>query len=196
MMGGITFRFLPFLWIFSLPFFLNTIFSADTINSPDSLSPGQTLVSSNDVFQLGFFTPDNSSWYVGIWYKNVDDRTYVWVANGDSPINNSSSGILKIGNNGNIVILDPQSNPSTVWSSSNLTAANPVNPVAQLLDTGNLVVREATDESNYLWQSFDYPTNTLLPDMKLGWDLQSGISIRHTLPKSVYSIGIPSFILD
>ncbi|KAL4559668.1 hypothetical protein LXL04_031811 [Taraxacum kok-saghyz] len=30
--------------------------------------------------------------------------------------------------------------------------------------------------SDYIWQSFNYPTDTLLPEIKLGWDKQSGIN--------------------
>lgn len=161
-----------------LSFFPAGISSADTITSSQSLAAGQSIVSSNDVFQLGFFTPDNNtSWYVGIWYKNIPGPTYVWVANRDSPLKNSSSAVLRIGDGGNLVIEDGQvsnSGGSIVWSSNLTAVANPTNLVAQLLDTGNLVVREASDEQNYLWQSFNFPTNTLLPDMKLGSDLKSG----------------------
>jgi hypothetical protein len=53
-------------------------------------------------------------------------------------------------------------------------------PLLQLLDTGNLVL---TDEKNgnsedYLWQSFDYPADTMLPGMKFGWDLKRGLNRR------------------
>ncbi|XP_057790547.1 G-type lectin S-receptor-like serine/threonine-protein kinase At4g27290 isoform X2 [Salvia miltiorrhiza] len=47
-------------------------------------------------------------------------------------------------------------------------------PVAQLLDSGNLVVRDANDGLNIVWQSFDFPTDTLLPGMKLGWNYVTG----------------------
>ena len=45
------------------------------------------------------------------------------------------------------------------------------------MDSGNLVIRDGNDgnSGNYLWQSFDFPTDTLLPGMKLGWDLKSGL---------------------
>ncbi|XVF40626.1 hypothetical protein PTKIN_Ptkin01aG0129100 [Pterospermum kingtungense] len=52
-------------------------------------------------------------------------------------------------------------------------------PAAQLLDSGNLILKEANtndDIDHYLWQSFDHPTDTLLPDMKLGWDLNTGFN--------------------
>ncbi|KAA8523793.1 hypothetical protein F0562_010216 [Nyssa sinensis] len=52
-----------------------------------------------------------------------------------------------------------------------------VNPIAQLLDSGNLVVRDANDVNpdNFLWQSFDYPSYTLLPGMKLGRNSATGL---------------------
>ncbi|CAI8606241.1 unnamed protein product [Vicia faba] len=33
----------------------------------------------------------------------------------------------------------------------------------------------SADEDSFLWQSFDYPTDTLLPEMKNGWDKKTGI---------------------
>jgi hypothetical protein len=61
-----------------------------------------------------------------------------------------------------------------VWSSN--ASRTPRNPVAQLLDTGNLVVKDGNDDNTqkFLWQSFDYPCDTLLPEMKLGWNLVTG----------------------
>ncbi|KAJ0983531.1 hypothetical protein J5N97_011786 [Dioscorea zingiberensis] len=45
--------------------------------------------------------------------------------------------------------------------------------------TGNLVVGEAENTVNpdkAAWQSFDHSTDTLLPGMKLGWDLRTGLN--------------------
>jgi hypothetical protein len=44
------------------------------------------------------------------------------------------------------------------------------------LESGNLVVEDGNDDGpdKYLWQSFDYPCDTLLPGMKLGRNLASG----------------------
>lgn len=148
---------------------LRIALSADTLLASQSLSGNQKLLSSSQIFELGFFTPGNSNnWYVGIWYRDIPNRTYVWVANRDNPLTNSS-GIFKISNQ-TIVLLDQAAN--LMWSSNQ---TNAINPVMQLLDTGNLVLREANVNDQYLWQSFDYPTDTLLPDMKLGWDLNKGL---------------------
>ncbi|KAF3957666.1 hypothetical protein CMV_017347 [Castanea mollissima] len=47
---------------------------------------------------------------------------------------------------------------------------------AVLLDTGNFVLHELNSDGTVkrdLWQSFDYPTDTLLPGMKLGFSTKS-----------------------
>jgi hypothetical protein len=144
--------------------------SLDTLTATESLVNGQTLISTSQDFELGFFTPGNSrNWYVGIWYKNIP-RTYVWVANRDNPLTNSS-GTFKILNQ-SIVLFDRAEN--LIWSSNQTNARN---PVMQLLDSGNLVLRDQeSDSGQFLWQSFDYPTDTLLPDMKFGWDLNTGVN--------------------
>nr|GMD10212.1 receptor-like serine/threonine-protein kinase SD1-8 [Ipomoea batatas] len=147
--------------------------AVDTITPTQPLAQNQTLVSAGGVFQLGFFSPGGNSGglYIGIWYKEIQDRTIVWVANRDKPMTNST-GFLKIGEDGNINLVDGTGN--SIWLSSNQSVRG--NTVAQLLDSGNLVLRRENDENpgNYLWESFDYPTDTLLPGMKLGWDSKTG----------------------
>ncbi|KAL2504342.1 Receptor-like serine/threonine-protein kinase SD1-8 [Abeliophyllum distichum] len=74
---------------------------------------------------------------------------------------------------GNLVLFDE--GRKSVWSTNHSRAEN---TVAELLETGNFVLRQENDPDpeNYLWQSFDYPTDTLLPGMKLGWDLKTGLN--------------------
>ncbi|KAH7546576.1 hypothetical protein FEM48_Zijuj01G0215500 [Ziziphus jujuba var. spinosa] len=83
---------------------------------------------------------------------------------------------------GHIVFLE-QSTSTVVWSAKpNKPIEQISTPILQLLDTGNLVLRDGKDDENseesYLWQSFDCPTDTLLPGMKLGWDLRTGFERR------------------
>nr|GMC54414.1 G-type lectin S-receptor-like serine/threonine-protein kinase At4g27290 [Ipomoea batatas] len=56
----------------------------------------------------------------------------------------------------------------------------------QLLDSGNLVVRDAGDENpeNFFWQSFDYPTDTYLPGMKMGINFETGHEVYLSAWKS------------
>lgn len=115
-----------------------------------------------------------------IWYKNVQNRTVVWVANRDTPLSNSSGALLMTGEHGNIVLLDPSGN--VTWSSNHTQV---LKPNIQLLDIGNLVIKEGTENSQtFFWQSFDYPTHILLPDMKLGWNLSTGLNRYLTSWKS------------
>ncbi|KAK9209469.1 hypothetical protein WN944_001835 [Citrus x changshan-huyou] len=165
-------------------FFLSeSSFASDTITSSQSLSDGRTLVSKEGSFELGFFSPGSSkNRYVGIWYKNMPVKTVVWVANRINPINDSS-GLLVVNETGNLVLTSQ--NKSVVWS-ANLSKEVQTPVVLQLLDSGNLVLRGERDggSETYLWQSFDYPSDTLQPGMKLGWDFKTGLERRITSWKS------------
>ncbi|XP_059438060.1 G-type lectin S-receptor-like serine/threonine-protein kinase At4g27290 isoform X1 [Corylus avellana] len=167
-MAAITHLFVyPFL--FSL---FRTSITQDTITPTQSIRDGATLVSAGGSFQLGFFSPGNSkSRYVGIWYT-ISSEIIVWVANRDAPLNDHS-GVLKVTDDGLLVLLN--STNGTVWSSN--TSKTAENSVAQLLDTGNLVVKDGNvdEPEKFMWQSFDYPCDTLLAEMKLGWNLVTGL---------------------
>ncbi|CAJ2648785.1 unnamed protein product [Trifolium pratense] len=167
-----------FLFITSFSFLITISTSTDTLTSSQIFRTNQTLESSNGTFVLGFIPGTNSNIYLAIWYKNINPRTIVWVANRDNPLQNNSNndGFLKISDNGNIVLLlnsstQSDNNRNLVWS-SNQTTVTKNQVVLQLLDNGNLVLREknVNDPTKYLWQSFDFPTDTLLPSMNMGWN--------------------------
>jgi hypothetical protein len=150
-------------------FCANPSAAIDSLSSSQSISGNQTLVSTGQSFRLGFFTPRNSNnQYLGLWFNNIPNRTVVWVANRDNPVNQSTA-TLKFGNNGNLIIVDQS---ERVFWSSNTTNSS----VLQLLNNGNLVLRDVRNNDSVLWQSFDFPTDALLAGMKLGWDENSGIT--------------------
>ncbi|KAF3450144.1 hypothetical protein FNV43_RR06224 [Rhamnella rubrinervis] len=169
-------------FLFSITNLLLLLFTSSATSALDSIGPfqsisdGQTLVSKQGSFRLGFFSPGISkNRYLGIWYNNIPTRTVVWVANRCNPINDSS-GLLTINSRGNLVLFGHNNNESEVWSTRSVKQAK--NPLVQILDNGNLALRDEEDGGNpeaYLWQSFDYPCDTLLPEMKLGWDLRTGL---------------------
>ena len=73
--------------------------AADSITATQSMNDSQTFVSSGQKFELGFISAGGSGdLYLGIWYKNIPIKTIVWVANRDSPRQNSKgdSNIVKI----------------------------------------------------------------------------------------------------
>ncbi|KNA18113.1 hypothetical protein SOVF_073800 [Spinacia oleracea] len=161
--------------LWSLMSLFITCIALDTIPLGKSIRDGtisETLVSANGDFELGFFSPGNSGRrYVGIWFKKIPVPTVVWVANREDPLVDSS-GVLQLNNNSLVLY---SSTRHVLWYSNSTIKMQ--NPVAQLLDSGNLVVRDEDENNpdNFLWQSFDYPCDTLLPGMKLGRDLVTGI---------------------
>ena len=154
---------------------IRTASTRDTIGLGQSIRDGETLVSANESFELGFFSPGKSkSRYLGIWYKKIANGTVTWVANRDAPLPDRS-GVLSISNQGNGTLVLLNSTNGIVWSFNASRTAR--NPVAVLLESGNLVVKSGNDNDsdNFLWQSFDYPTHVLLPGMKLGVNLVTGL---------------------
>ncbi|PRQ20062.1 putative protein kinase RLK-Pelle-DLSV family [Rosa chinensis] len=141
---------------------------------------GDYLVSKESKFDLGFFSPGNSSYrYVGIWYSQtrVSNKTVVWVANRNNPINDTS-GVLTINRYGELVLYAHNMESTPIWSiyvSRSVQNVNTSTSSAQLLDTGNLVVFQDDKNEIFIWQSFDHPIDTLIPGMKVGVNWKTGL---------------------
>uniref|UniRef100_A0A0D9WXV1 Receptor-like serine/threonine-protein kinase n=1 Tax=Leersia perrieri TaxID=77586 RepID=A0A0D9WXV1_9ORYZ len=143
-----------------------------TLTASATLGGNQTLVSPGDIFRLGLFPAVNRTrWFLGIWFT-VSPDAVVWVANRDRPLLTQSAAVIAVNGSrgGGLVLLDATASNAVVWSSS--SAAATAAQQAQLLDTGNLVVRDK--EGNVVWQSFEHPTNTFLPGIRVGKDLRTG----------------------
>ncbi|CAL5390630.1 unnamed protein product [Camellia sinensis] len=161
--------------VLKIPFLFSSLFSiliiskaVDTITKSHSITGSQTIVSSSGSFEMGFFSPNNShNQYLGIWCEKISVKTVVWVANRETPLIDSS-GVLKVINPRILALVDGTG--SVIWS-PNVTRSTQ-DPVAQLMESGNFVVKDMND--NILWQSFDYSCDTLLPGMKLGNNFVTG----------------------
>ncbi|KAL8506050.1 hypothetical protein ACS0TY_017057 [Phlomoides rotata] len=100
------------------------------------------LISSGGTFEFGFFSLENSkNRYVGTWYKKIPVRTVVCVAKRDNPLT-ERSGVLRVVKPGILALLNGTG--TIIWSTNTSTAVQ--TPVAQLLDSGNLVVKDANDD--------------------------------------------------
>ncbi|WOG89904.1 hypothetical protein DCAR_0209144 [Daucus carota subsp. sativus] len=131
------------------------------------MKDGQIIISDNQDFAFGFFSPGNSSFrYVGVWYNNNQDRTVVWVANRNNPIS-GKSGLLSFGDDGNLRLTNGN-NSDIIWSTNSSSISK--NSSISLRDTGNLALCRSEDVDNNnkaLWQSFSHPTDTFLPEMRV-----------------------------
>lgn len=156
-------------YVFFCSFLLQVCHGRSTIVLGQSVADGDSLTSSGGTFELGFFTPGSSPHrYVGIWFKKIPVRKVVWVANRLNPVV-GSSGVLQIGEDGNLVIMDGQ---NLTWSTVVSSVSN--GSIVELLDSGNLVLREGDSNGSFIWQSFDYPSDCFLQNMKVGLNLKTG----------------------
>nr|POE96168.1 g-type lectin s-receptor-like serine/threonine-protein kinase [Quercus suber] len=167
-------------------FCLQSDSATDTITSFQPIKDSDYIISHGSDFKPGFFSPVKSSnRFLGIWYNKKSDLPAQWVANRDKPLKDSS-GVLTISEDGNLVILNGQK--EILWS-SNVTNSV-VNSSAQLLDSGNLVLRENTT-GTIIWESFQHPSDTLLQKLKISTNGRTGEKVQLTSWKShsVPSIG-------
>jgi len=142
----------------------------------DSLKPGDTMDLSLNSFDL---YSKQGKYYLGltIFFGNTEDRylsifssaggrnNVVWVYDRNHPIK-SDSAVLSLDYTGVLKIESQNSKPKIIYSSPQPTN----NTVATMLDTGNFVLQQLhpNGTKSFLWESFDYTTDTLLPTMKLG----------------------------
>ncbi|XP_042478191.1 G-type lectin S-receptor-like serine/threonine-protein kinase At2g19130 [Macadamia integrifolia] len=163
-----------------LCFCLNTHLSigAASLSVGESISGDQTIVSEGTGnFELGFFKPSSNSknYYIGIWYRKISAQTFVWTANRDKPVSDKYSSQLKLLDDGNLVIID--SSKTIIWT-TNLTSTSSNSTQVALLDSGNLVLRNVSNSSNLIWESFDHPTDTWLPGGRIRLDKVTNQSER------------------
>ncbi|KAJ0088669.1 hypothetical protein Patl1_31787 [Pistacia atlantica] len=92
------------------------------------------LASPKETFSGGFYKVGTNAYCFAIWFTNSVNKTVVWMANRDKPVNGRHSRLTLHGN-GNLVLTDEDE--SVVWSTNTLTNAG---VEARLLETGNLVL--------------------------------------------------------
>ncbi|KAM1010107.1 hypothetical protein TB1_044750 [Malus domestica] len=158
-------------------FLLSVCTSLDNLVPGESISTDQTLISSSGTFALGFFSPGNSKkFFLGIWYNTIPKTPKVWVANREIPLD--SPGVLTLSGDGSLVVLDGMTKNLVIWSSNASVPASAMNATtAVLMDSGNLQLKL---EEDILWQSFDHPSDTLLPSVKLSLNKITGQQARLT----------------
>ncbi|KAI7981400.1 G-type lectin S-receptor-like serine/threonine-protein kinase LECRK3 [Camellia lanceoleosa] len=159
-----------FLLLLSLLPFL-PIFSASNVNPSSSLSANgdnSSWISPSGDFAFGFYQLNNTNTFLlAIWYANIPDKTIVWHANTTNPVQAGSKVELTASG---LTLNDP--NGQTIWTAQPNTTVS----YGTMLDTGNFVLSDTN--SNFVWESFSYPTDTILPTqiLPLGGMLYSKFS--------------------
>ncbi|KAJ0964892.1 hypothetical protein J5N97_026030 [Dioscorea zingiberensis] len=139
--------------------------SSTSAQTYQNISLGTTItittswLSPSGDFAVGFLPlPANSSLFVlAIWFTKTSTKTIVWYANGDSPVSQGSK--LQLTSDGQLLLTDHSGLP--IWNPYPSGGAS----YAAMLDTGNLILTKA--DSTPTWQSFNFPTNTILPTQVL-----------------------------
>ncbi|XP_031105270.1 G-type lectin S-receptor-like serine/threonine-protein kinase SD3-1 [Ipomoea triloba] len=114
---------------------------------------------------------------------HLDYRRLVWSANRNHPVTVNAS--VELRREGGLLLTD--SNGSVVWSThSNGSGVSGLNLTA----IGNLVIYGQKNET--IWQSFDHPTDTLLP----GQEIRSGQTLKASISTSNFGEGLYSLYFD
>ncbi|VVA40617.1 PREDICTED: G-type lectin S-receptor [Prunus dulcis] len=127
------------------------------ISRDSSLSPttNSTWLSRSGLYAFGFYRQGNG-YAVGIFLAGIPEKTVVWTANRDDPPVSNNATLLFTGDG--LTLLAAEGQNYFVKSSGSASYAS-------MLDSGNFVLYNSGRE--IVWQSFDHPTDTLLPSQRL-----------------------------
>ncbi|OEL34308.1 putative receptor protein kinase ZmPK1 [Dichanthelium oligosanthes] len=176
-------------------FLLTLIHLILQISALNVLSPGSSLsaehssdvlLSPDGTFTCGFYNISTNASTFSIWFSNASERTVVWSANPLRPVYTRGSKV-KLNFDGSMVLRDYGG--QIVWTTN---VSSTYADQAQLLDTGNLIVKGKGDI--ILWQSFTSPTDTLLPTQSINATINL-MSTNRLLVPGHYSMRLDDQVL-
>ncbi|CAK9147281.1 unnamed protein product [Ilex paraguariensis] len=153
--------------------FIYPNFTASNLRFIDS--SGSFLFSRNGTFKASMLNPGTQQTNFYLCVVHVASNIIIWSANHDAPISNSGEMSLTV--NG-IAITDRDG--SFKWATPPLKSSV---SLLQLTEMGSLVLLDQLNET--LWESFDYPTDTVV----IGQHLPVGIVLSSAVSNSDLSTG-------
>ncbi|KAF2293115.1 hypothetical protein GH714_037046 [Hevea brasiliensis] len=147
------------------------------IRLDSSLTPttNSSWLSPSGLYAFGFY-PQGNGYGVGVFLAGIPQKTVVWTANRDDPPVNSSATLLFTSDSG--LVLQEQGQTTSVISIPQSASS------ASLFDSGNFVLYTA--DRDIIWQSFEHPTDTLLPSQRL----EAGSELVSAASQNDHSAGI------
>nr|XP_023915156.1 G-type lectin S-receptor-like serine/threonine-protein kinase LECRK3 [Quercus suber] len=131
-------------------------------------------------FSFGFrrfqINEKESQFLLAVWFTKTKDQTIVWSANGNEPAPQGST--LTQNSSSAFVLNDP--NGKELWKAPGNGSES---SCAAILDNGNLVILD--EQYNSIWESFEEPTDTILP----GQILYMNTTLRSHQSTTNYSYG-------
>ena len=145
-----------------------------TINGSSWLSP-------SGEFAFGFYILPNTNnlFLLAIWYADIPN-TVVWYANSGNPVPQGS--LVKLTVTDGLILSDPQGH--NLWNTSTYSRSSNGVSYGFMNDTGNFSLKRRNDQ-NPVWQSFDHPTDTLVP----GQSLKMSVVLNSRLSETEYRPG-------
>ncbi|KAJ4850976.1 hypothetical protein Tsubulata_041696, partial [Turnera subulata] len=143
---------------------LSSFFGSSAQKTTNTISLGSGIIAGTNSswkspsgdFAFGFYRIPSGQYLVGIWFDKIPETTLVWSANRDDPAQTGSA--LNLTASGQLVLTHANGTSYTISNSTSTTSAS-------LQNDGNMVLRNVS--SGITWQSFDFPTDTILPGQVL-----------------------------
>ncbi|XP_047173987.1 G-type lectin S-receptor-like serine/threonine-protein kinase LECRK1 [Vigna umbellata] len=162
--------------------FLNGFHAVVHPNTSITAGSNSTWKSPSGDFEFGFLHLPSGLFLVGIWFGRISDITLAWYLS--PPVETNSQ--IQFTSAGNLVVAYQNGTTAmTIYNSAQGDAATS----AYMQDDGNFVIKDSN--LVYVWQSFNSPTNTILPGQTL---LSTKTLFSKGKGPSNYSLG--SFMLQ
>ncbi|GLT82269.1 hypothetical protein SLE2022_006680 [Rubroshorea leprosula] len=149
-----------------------------------ALNQNSSWKSPSGDFAFGFQQIEAGMFLLGIWFDKIPEKTIIWSANGGNLVQQGSK--IQLAKEGQFRLSDSEGKDVWVATLEGLGIVS----YAAMLDTGNFVL--ASRDSNNLWESFNLPTDTLVPTQIL----KPGSKLVARYAQTNYSGGRFSFVME